>query len=88
MRDIRRVTRKQYSAEEKIRIVLDGLREQNVQIAITPPQDLAEDRADSRRDLQQHEPKSGRSRSAMARTLRGERASVHVELVAVENNHF
>lgn len=26
VRDIRRVTRKQYSAEEKIRIVLDGLR--------------------------------------------------------------
>ena len=26
MRDIRRATRKQYSAEEKIRIVLDGLR--------------------------------------------------------------
>ena len=26
VRDIRRATRKQYSAEEKIRIVLDGLR--------------------------------------------------------------
>ena len=26
MRDIRRATRKQYSAEEKIRIVLDGVR--------------------------------------------------------------
>jgi len=26
IKDIRRVTRKQYSAEEKIRIVLDGLR--------------------------------------------------------------
>lgn len=26
VRDIRRVTRKQYSGEEKIRIVLDGLR--------------------------------------------------------------
>ncbi|MBT3808261.1 MAG: transposase, partial [Rhodospirillaceae bacterium] len=26
MKDIRRATRKQYSAEEKIRIVLDGLR--------------------------------------------------------------
>ena len=26
MRDIRRATRTQYSAEEKIRIVLDGLR--------------------------------------------------------------
>ena len=26
VRDIRRVTRKQYSAEDKIRIVLDGLR--------------------------------------------------------------
>ena len=27
VKDIRRATRKQYSAEEKIRIVLDGLRE-------------------------------------------------------------
>ena len=26
VRDIRRATRKQYSAEEKIRVVLDGLR--------------------------------------------------------------
>ena len=26
VRDIRRATRKQYSAEEKIRIILDGLR--------------------------------------------------------------
>lgn len=31
VRDIRRVTRRQYSAEEKIRIVLEGLRgEENI----------------------------------------------------------
>jgi len=29
VRDIRRATRKQYSAEEKIRIVLDGLRREH-----------------------------------------------------------
>ena len=29
IRDIKRKTRKQYSAEEKIRIVLDGLRNSN-----------------------------------------------------------
>ncbi len=29
IRDIRRNTRKQYSAEEKIRIVLDGLRDED-----------------------------------------------------------
>ena len=30
VKDIRRATRKQYSAEEKIRIVLDGLRGQSI----------------------------------------------------------
>jgi len=30
IKDIRRATRKQYSAEEKIRIVLDGLREETI----------------------------------------------------------
>jgi transposase len=33
IKDIRRATRKQYSAEEKIRIVLDGLRGE----AVLPP---------------------------------------------------
>jgi transposase-like protein len=30
VKSIRRATRKQYSAEEKIRIVLDGVRRQNI----------------------------------------------------------
>ena len=36
IRDIRRKTRKQYSAEEKIRIVLDGLRGEDSIAAIDP----------------------------------------------------
>jgi transposase len=39
VKNIRRVTRKQYSAEEKIRIVLDGLRGESSILArpLTPP---------------------------------------------------
>jgi hypothetical protein len=37
VRDIRRATRKQYSAEEKIRIVLDGLRGTGHNCRTVPP---------------------------------------------------
>ncbi len=37
VKDIRRATRKQYSAEEKIRIVLDGLRGEDSQGGCFPP---------------------------------------------------
>ncbi len=36
VRDIRRATRKQYSAEEKIRIVLSGLRGEDTRAASAP----------------------------------------------------
>ncbi len=40
VRDIRRKTRKQYSAEEKIRIVLSGLRgEDSIAIGLPPSKD-------------------------------------------------
>ena len=35
VKDIRRATRKQYSAEEKIRIVLDGLRGEHGDVTLT-----------------------------------------------------
>jgi hypothetical protein len=35
VRDIRRATRRQYSAEEKIRIILEGLRNTNVPVCFT-----------------------------------------------------
>ncbi len=37
IKDIRRATRKQYSAEEKIRIVLDGLRGEETIAELMPP---------------------------------------------------
>ena len=37
IKDIRRATRKQYSAEEKIRIVLDGLRGEETIAGVMPP---------------------------------------------------
>ena len=38
LKDIRRQTRRQYSAEEKIRIVLEGLRgEENISERTSPP---------------------------------------------------
>ena len=43
---IRRATRKQYSAEEKIRIVLDGLKgEDNETLSATGPRTMVECRA-------------------------------------------
>ena len=42
VRDIRRVTRKQYSAEEKIRIVLDGLRGECSIAELCRREDIAE----------------------------------------------
>jgi transposase len=67
VRDIRRATRKQYSAEEKIRIVLDGLRGE-VSIAelcrreaiaqgiprAWPLRAMDQDRKSSDRDAQRH----------------------------------
>ena len=41
VQDIRRATRKHYSAEEKIRIVLEGLRGED-SIAITARKDVAD----------------------------------------------
>jgi hypothetical protein len=40
VKTIRRATRKQYSAEEKIRIVLDGLRGESVGIGVGRASDL------------------------------------------------
>ena len=37
VKDIRRATRKQYSAEEKIRIVLDGLKGEESDLLTCPP---------------------------------------------------
>ena len=42
VRDIRRATRKQYSAEEKIRIVLDGLRGEHSIAALCRREGIAE----------------------------------------------
>ena len=42
VRDIRRRTRKQYSAEEKIRIVLDGLRGEHSVAELCRREDIAE----------------------------------------------
>ncbi len=42
IKDIRRVTRKQYSAEEKIRIVLDGLRGEESIAALCRREGIAE----------------------------------------------
>jgi transposase len=42
VRDIRRQTRKQYSAEEKIRIVLEGLRGEDSIAALCRHEDIAE----------------------------------------------
>jgi transposase len=42
VKDIRRATRKQYSAEEKIRIVLDGLRGEHGIAELCPREGIAE----------------------------------------------
>ncbi len=42
VRDIRRKTRKQYSAEEKIRIILDGLRAEESDAALCRREGIAE----------------------------------------------
>ena len=42
VRDIRRKTRKQYSAEEKIRIILDGLRGEDSVAALCRREGIAE----------------------------------------------
>ena len=42
IKDIRRVTRKQYSAEEKIRIVLEGLRGEETIAALCRREGIAE----------------------------------------------
>ena len=42
VKDIRRATRKQYSAEEKIRVVLDGLRREHSIAELCPREGIAE----------------------------------------------
>jgi transposase len=42
VKDIRRLTRKQYSAEEKIRVVLDGLRREHSIAELCPREGIAE----------------------------------------------
>ena len=45
VKDIRRATRKQYSAEEKIRIVLDGLRREHSIAEPCRREDIADDQS-------------------------------------------